>query len=147
MECSSIDSVSEYLTTTVISADSLSELIDDVIDIITEYMDVDTYSIFRQVYRISWKVKHIKEHGSNKMVHIHDRYSHYPAYGKTLSFQNVEYTTKCVQCKHSPITFIEWECGLKRRCIPWCVTHVPTHLMDSVECFCIGGDSVETLGP
>ena len=144
LEGASVDPEPEYRTSTHfrknIISDTFLKLMDDVIYVIAEFMDIDTYSVFRHVYRVPWKANHVKEYGYNKMVRIHDRYSHFPVYGNTLSFQNIEYTTKCVQCQHSAITFIEWECGTKRRCIPWCVTHVPSHLMDNVECFCISGE-------
>ena len=117
----------------------LVDLPNDALDIIGDCMDNSTFASFRLVYKRMWSAKQLKQHGAQHMKRLEQQYSKYPEYGRALPFQKKQVSKKCVHCKHNAISFVEWECGHKKRWVPWCPLHVPAQIMDGVECFCLGG--------
>ena len=116
----------------------LTDLPNDALDRIVDFMDVVTFASFRFIYKRTWSSKHLKQHGAEQLTRIERAYPEYPDFGKALSFQK-KAGSKCAHCTHTAISFVEWECGHKKCWIPWCPLHVPPPIMDRVECFCLGG--------
>lgn len=119
---------------------TLSSIPDDLIDVITLFMNVTTFSKFRFVYRLNWSICHVKRHGVERIKTLENRPSNYTAFGPIPFFQRDNYPLRCVnvKCHEHTISYVQWHCGHRRRWVPWCQFHVPPDIMECVECYCFG---------
>ena len=113
----------------------------DTLSIVIESMDTPTFCKFRMVLKIPWTHAKVKQHGAAAMQTMVDRQSERLSanlvFGIAMHpFDRID-TMRCVECRHPPITFIEWKGNLMRICIPWCTIHVPGPLMDEVISYCV----------
>ena len=111
-------------------------LTDDVINLITDYMDSHTFANFRFIYNRKWSVKQVKKYGRNRIIVFEHKRASFPNFGYCLPYQ-IEHFPRCVHCGNDAMSFVKWISGHKRRWIPWCNTHAPPDVMSDVASFCI----------
>lgn len=119
---------------------SFAALDADVLSVLVEFMDVATFASFRAVVPMPWTAARIKAHGKSGMEALERRQSERIPANLVSGFHSLNRIDAmlCVECRHTPITFIEWKGNLTRTCIPWCTIHVPGPLMDEVVSYCVG---------
>ena len=110
------------------------KLPNDVLVLISSFMNSNTFCNFRRVYRVRWYPKLIKNHSLFILSKKENEFCEFPNYGNVLNFQK-QCRLLCVHCKHKSINFIEWTSGDRRPYIPWCPMHVYPPIMDCVECY------------
>lgn len=121
---------------------SIAALNSDILSILVEFMDALTFASFRVVFKVPWTCSKVKQYGKcaiKRLEHTQsERLSANLCFGIVMHpFDRID-RMLCVECRHTPITFIEWKGKLMRRCIPWCTIHVPGPLMDDVLSYCVG---------
>jgi hypothetical protein len=107
---------------------------DDIVILITYFLDIKTFCNFRRVYRIKWSTTKVKQHSKTVLEKIELKSLELIDYGSTLNFQKRR-RTLCTHCNYKAISFIEWTSGHRRPYIPWCPIHVYGPIMDCVECY------------
>jgi hypothetical protein len=96
----------------------------ELICVVSDFLDHDSFVALRQVYRITWTNVRIREFARSRLL---DSSRNAPVRQR-----------RCVACRYDALTYIHWTDGLQRLWIPWCPLHVPAPIMDNVECYCIG---------
>lgn len=93
---------------------------EDIVELLVTHLDARSMSNFKRSVRSKWTTQHIFEHSRN------------------ILSQPVRTRRKCMQCNQDAISFLSWRHGQKRDWVPWCSLHIPEHILDDIDCFCIG---------